>query len=67
MRLCGTGGQDLAPLLTGMSSGEGNQAFIDTYNLNGCMEPDHTKCSKDTLPHEQGSQAAAAKAAAKPR
>ena len=67
-RDCGSGGQDLTPLLTGMSSGWGNQAFIDTYNLNGCMEPDHTKCPPDTLPPTQGSQAAAAqKAAAKPR
>uniref|UniRef100_UPI000A3C0746 DUF6801 domain-containing protein n=1 Tax=Amycolatopsis kentuckyensis TaxID=218823 RepID=UPI000A3C0746 len=67
-RDCGSNGQDLTPLLTGMSSGGGNQAFIDTYNLNGCTEPDHTQCPPDTLPPSQGSQAAAAqKAAAKPR
>ncbi|MEV6443623.1 DUF6801 domain-containing protein [Amycolatopsis sp. NPDC051716] len=66
-RDCGSGGQDLSPLLTGMSSGDGNEAKIDTYNLNGCTEPDHTKCPKDTLPPEQDSPAAAAKAAAKPR
>jgi hypothetical protein len=66
-RDCGSGGQDLTPLLTGMSSGDGNQAFIDTYNLNGCTEPDHTNCPPDTLPPPPGSQAAAAKAAAKPR
>ncbi|MGW3966201.1 DUF6801 domain-containing protein [Amycolatopsis sp. NPDC005003] len=67
-RDCGSGGQDLTPLLTGMSSGWGNEAKIDTYNLNGCTEPDHTNCPPDTLPPSQGSQAAAAKkAAAKPR
>lgn len=70
-RDCGSGSQDLTPLLTGMSSGWGNEAKIDTYNLNGCTEPDHTKCPDDTLPPKQGSQgspaAAAKKAAAKPR
>ncbi|MGW4057567.1 DUF6801 domain-containing protein [Amycolatopsis sp. NPDC004747] len=66
-RDCGSGSQDLTPLLTGMSSGKGNEALIDTYNLNGCMEPDHTQCPPDTLPPTQGSPAAAQKAAAKPR
>ncbi|ADJ43579.1 hypothetical protein AMES_1755 [Amycolatopsis mediterranei S699] len=66
-RDCGSGSQDLTKLLSGMSSGEGNEAKIDTYNLNGCTEPDHTKCPEDTLPPKQGSPAAAAKAAAKPR
>ncbi|WIX88509.1 DUF6801 domain-containing protein [Amycolatopsis sp. DG1A-15b] len=67
-RDCGSGSQDLTPLLSGMSKGKGNEAKIDTYNLNGCTEPDHTKCPPDTLPPKQGSQAAAAqKAAAKPR
>jgi hypothetical protein len=66
-RDCGSGGQDLTKLLSGMSSGKGNEAKIDTYNLNGCTEPDHTKCPPDTLPPTQGSPAAAAKAAAKPR
>jgi hypothetical protein len=41
---CRAGGQDLSPLLTGMSSGGGNQAFVDTYNLIVCTEPDHTQC-----------------------
>ena len=67
-RDCRSGGQDLTPLLSGMSSGGGNQVFIDTYNLNGCTEPDHTQCPPDTLPPPPGSQAPAAqKAAAKPR
>jgi hypothetical protein len=43
-RGCAAGGQDLTPLLTGMSSGPGNQAFVDTYNLIVCTEPDHTQC-----------------------
>ncbi|MCR6484826.1 hypothetical protein M8542_18515 [Amycolatopsis sp. OK19-0408] len=61
---CGAGGQDLNPLLTGMSSGPGNQAFVDTYNLIVCTEPDHTQCppGSDGPPPEQ---AAAKKAAAK--
>ncbi|QKV81269.1 hypothetical protein HUT10_18315 [Amycolatopsis sp. Hca4] len=67
-RGCGADGQDLTPLLSGMSTGWGNQAFIDTYNLNGCTEPDHTNCPPDTLPPIPGAAAAAAKkAAAKPR
>ncbi|MET8994108.1 DUF6801 domain-containing protein [Amycolatopsis sp. NPDC004169] len=66
-RGCGADGQDLTPLLSGMSTGWGNQAFIDTYNLNGCTEPDHTNCPPDTLPPIPGSAAAAKKAAAKPR
>lgn len=41
---CGAAGQDLDPLLTGMGSGKGNQAFVDTYNLIVCTEPDHTQC-----------------------
>ncbi|MEU0789333.1 DUF6801 domain-containing protein [Amycolatopsis sp. NPDC005961] len=41
---CGAGGQDLDPLLSGMGSGPGNQAFVDTYNLIVCTEPDHTQC-----------------------
>lgn len=63
-RDCGSGGQDLTPLLSGMSAGGGNQAFIDTYNLNGCTEPDHTHCPDDTLPPKQGSEGSAAKKAA---
>jgi hypothetical protein len=62
-RDCGSGGQDLTPLLSGMSTGWGNQAFIDTYNLNGCSEPDHTQCPPDTLPPPPGSEAPAAKKA----
>ncbi|WIY02645.1 hypothetical protein QRX60_01860 [Amycolatopsis mongoliensis] len=62
-RDCGSGGQDLTPLLSGMSTGWGNQAFIDTYNLNGCSEPDHTQCPPDTLPPPPGSEASAAKKA----
>jgi hypothetical protein len=62
-RDCRSGGQDLTPLLSGMSAGGGNQAFIDTYNLNGCTEPDHTKCPDDTLPPKPGSDASAAKKA----
>ncbi|MGW5744236.1 DUF6801 domain-containing protein [Amycolatopsis sp. NPDC003861] len=65
-RDCGAGGQDLTPLLSGMSTGWGNQAFIDTYNLNGCTEPDHTNCPPDTLPPPPGTAGAAAnKAVAK--
>ncbi|MDS0138140.1 hypothetical protein H5970_16330 [Amycolatopsis sp. CM201R] len=65
-RDCGSGGQDLSPLLSGMSTGWGNQAFIDTYNLNGCTEPDHTNCPPDTLPPLPGTAGAAAdKAVAK--
>ncbi|GAB3157229.1 hypothetical protein GCM10027258_65610 [Amycolatopsis stemonae] len=41
---CRAGGQELSPLLSGMSSGPGNQAFVDTYNLIVCTEPDHTQC-----------------------
>ncbi|WP_242546611.1 DUF6801 domain-containing protein [Amycolatopsis sp. MtRt-6] len=64
-RDCGFAGQDLTPLLSGMSTGWGNQAFIDTYNLNGCTEPDHTNCPPDTLPPAPGSEGAAKKAVAK--
>ena len=41
---CGTGGEQLSPLLTGMSSGPGNQVMVDTFNLLECHEPDHTHC-----------------------
>ncbi|MEU4252431.1 DUF6801 domain-containing protein [Amycolatopsis sp. NPDC026612] len=65
---CGTGGQDLNPLLDGMSSGPGNQAYADTYNLFGCTEPDPKDCPTNSQPPAPGSQSAAAKkAAAKPR
>ncbi|WP_410591530.1 hypothetical protein [Amycolatopsis sp. lyj-23] len=63
---CGAGGQDLSPLLTGMSSGEGNQAFVDTYNLLVCTEPDHTQCPPGSDgPPPDPAAAAAKKAAAK--
>ncbi len=65
---CGTGGQDLNPLLDGMSSGPGNQAYVDTYNLAGCTEPDPASCPPESYPPGSGSQSAAAKkAATKPR
>jgi hypothetical protein len=62
---CGDGSQDLSPLLTGMSSGEGNQAFVDTYNLIVCTEPDSAQCppGSDGPPPDVP---AAAKKAAKP-
>ena len=41
---CGSGSQQLSPLLTGMSSGPGNQVMVDTYNLLECHEPDQTQC-----------------------
>ncbi|MDT7797747.1 MAG: hypothetical protein QOI78_1180 [Actinomycetota bacterium] len=41
---CGADGQDLGPLLTGMSSGDGNQAYVDTYNLIVCTDPDSAQC-----------------------
>ncbi|WP_290062287.1 DUF6801 domain-containing protein [Amycolatopsis solani] len=53
-RGCGAGGQDLNPLLTGMSSGPGNQAFVDTYNLLVCTEPDHTQCPEGSDPPAPG-------------
>ncbi|WP_326947014.1 hypothetical protein OG439_48255 [Amycolatopsis sp. NBC_01307] len=58
---CGTGGQDLSPLLTGMSSGDGNQAYVDTYNLVVCTDPDSTQCP----PGSNGPPPDALKAAAK--
>ncbi len=61
---CGSGGGDLSPMLSGMSSGWGNQAFVDTYNLKGCTTPDHTQCPPDTLPPAPGSAGSAAKKAA---
>jgi hypothetical protein len=59
---CGADGQDLNPLLSGMSSGEGNQAFVDTYNLIVCTEPDHTQCppGSDGPPPEAAAKKAAA-------
>lgn len=65
---CGAGGQDLSPLLTGMSSGEGNQAFVDTYNLLVCTEPDHTQCppGSDGPPPDQAAPAAKKAAAKRP-
>ncbi|WP_328443497.1 DUF6801 domain-containing protein [Amycolatopsis sp. NBC_00438] len=53
-RGCGAGGQDLNPLLTGMSSGPGNQAFVDTYNLVPCVEPDQTQCPDGSNPPSPG-------------
>ncbi|MFG1644205.1 DUF6801 domain-containing protein [Amycolatopsis sp. NPDC049252] len=64
-RGCGAGGQDLNPLLTGMSSGPGNQAFVDTYNLVPCTEPDQTQCPDGSNPPAPGS-ATAQKAVKKP-
>lgn len=64
-RGCGAGGQQLSPLLTGMGSGGGNQAFVDTYNLVPCTEPDHTQCPPGSDPPVPGSAAAAAKKAVK--
>ncbi|WP_410621223.1 DUF6801 domain-containing protein [Amycolatopsis sp. cmx-8-4] len=57
-RGCGAGGQDLNPLLTGMSSGPGNQAFVDTYNLVPCTEPDQTQCPDGSNPPPPGSATA---------
>jgi hypothetical protein len=51
---CGAGGQDLNPLLTGMSSGPGNQAFVDTYNLVPCTEPDPAQCPEGADPPPPG-------------
>ncbi|WP_245589623.1 DUF6801 domain-containing protein [Amycolatopsis balhimycina] len=67
---CSTGGQDLNPLLEGMSSGPGNQADIYLYNLLGCETPDPADCPPLTNPPGSGPSAAAAaaqKAATKPR
>ncbi|MFJ1763483.1 DUF6801 domain-containing protein [Amycolatopsis sp. NPDC088138] len=55
---CTAGGQDLAPLLNGMSSGPGNQAFVDTYNLIVCTEPDDTQCPDGSNGPPEGSAAA---------
>ncbi|WP_370971618.1 hypothetical protein [Amycolatopsis sp. cg9] len=63
---CGAAGQDLNPLLTGMSSGGGNQAFVDTYNLIVCTDPDHTQCPDGSNGPPQGSPAAKKAAAKKP-
>ncbi|MEU8638813.1 DUF6801 domain-containing protein [Amycolatopsis sp. NPDC048633] len=65
---CGAGGQDLDPLLTGMGSGQGNQAFVDTYNLIVCTEPDHTQCppGSDGPPPEAAAAAKKAAAVKKP-
>lgn len=62
-RGCRAGGQDLTPLLTGMGSGPGNQAFVDTYNLIVCTEPDHTQCppGSDGPPPEAAAKKASAK------
>ncbi|MET8845601.1 DUF6801 domain-containing protein [Amycolatopsis sp. NPDC004625] len=65
---CSSGGQDLNPLLDGMSSGPGNQAYVDTYNLVGCTTPDPADCEPGSNPPAPGSPGAAAKkAVAKPR
>ncbi|WP_410641993.1 DUF6801 domain-containing protein [Amycolatopsis sp. lyj-346] len=61
---CGTGGQDLNPLLDGMSSGPGNQAYVDTHNLVGCDTPDPADCPEGSNPPAPGSPGAAAKKAA---
>ena len=62
---CGAG-QDLNPLLSGMGSGTGNQAFVDTYNLIVCTDPDHTQCPDGSTGPPQGSAAAKKAAAKKP-
>jgi len=65
---CGTGSQQLSPLLTGMSSGPGNQVMVDTYNLLECHEPDHTQCppgSTEPPPDPATAAASAKKASAK--
>ncbi|OXM63836.1 hypothetical protein CF165_29290 [Amycolatopsis vastitatis] len=65
---CGAAGQDLNPLLEGMSSGDGNQAVVYLYNLAGCTEPDPANCGPHTNPPGSGPSAAMAKkAATKPR
>ncbi|MEU7786756.1 DUF6801 domain-containing protein [Amycolatopsis sp. NPDC049159] len=63
---CGAAGQDLNPLLTGMSSGGGNQAFVDTYNLIVCTDPDQTQCPDGSTGPPTGSAAAKKAAAKKP-
>ncbi|NBH10178.1 DUF6801 domain-containing protein [Amycolatopsis sp. SID8362] len=63
---CGAAGQDLNPLLSGMGSGTGNQAFVDTYNLIVCTDPDHTQCPDGSNGPPQGSAAAKKAAAKKP-
>jgi hypothetical protein len=62
---CGAGGQDLSPLLTGMSSGDGNQAYVDTYNLIVCTEPDSAQCPPGSDGPPPETPAAAAKKAVK--
>lgn len=65
---CGSGSQQLSPLLTGMSSGPGNQVTVDTYNLMECHEPDQTQCppgSTEPPPDPAAAAAAAKKAVAK--
>ncbi|GAA4530244.1 DUF6801 domain-containing protein [Amycolatopsis samaneae] len=42
-RNCGVA-EPLSQLLTGMASGPGNSATIETLNMPGCYVPDHTKC-----------------------
>ncbi|WP_410574853.1 DUF6801 domain-containing protein [Amycolatopsis sp. cmx-4-61] len=65
---CGTNGQDLNPLLEGMSSGGGNRAVVDTFNLVGCDTPDPAQCPEGSQPPAPGSQnPAAKKAVTKPR
>ena len=65
---CGAAGQDLNPLLEGMSSGDGNQAVVYLYNLAGCTEPDPANCGPHTNPPgSKPSAAAVKKAATKPR
>jgi hypothetical protein len=40
---CGTT-EPLSKIFTGMSSGDGNQAEVDTENLLPCLDPDHRVC-----------------------
>ncbi|WP_328607262.1 hypothetical protein OG943_46565 [Amycolatopsis sp. NBC_00345] len=46
--------EPLSPLFTGMASGPGNQAHVETLNLAECTNPDHTQCPPDpNLPPAQ--------------
>lgn len=52
-RNCGAT-EPVSPLLTGMASGPGNQAHVETLNLAECTSPDHTQCPPDpNLPPAQ--------------
>ncbi|MDT8915613.1 DUF6801 domain-containing protein [Amycolatopsis sp. PS_44_ISF1] len=48
--------EPLSPLLTGMASGPGNQAHVETLNLAECTTPDHNQCPPDA--NSPGAQAA---------